>query len=71
MEELQVNDQVYLFPCCHYFHIKYFNEWFLKKSFCPVCYEEIGNHKTEEIDMALYNRDIKNTKNNQKNDIII
>jgi len=71
LEELQINDKVYLFPCCHYFHIKCFNEWFLKKSFCPVCCETIGNHKIEEIDMALFNRDIKNTKNNQGNDIII
>jgi len=63
LEKLLIGDKVYLFPCCHYFHKDCITDWVFRDNVCPSCRDTIGKHTSDEIDIAILNRDIKNKRN--------
>jgi hypothetical protein len=41
LEMYQINEQVSVLPCSHYYHTRCLNEWLKKKEDCPICRIEI------------------------------
>ena len=62
LENLEVGDEVYLLPCCHYFHTECLKDWVFRDNVCPTCRDKVGNHTSEQLDLAIFKRDKKNRK---------
>ena len=62
LEKLLIGDKVYLLPCSHYFHHDCIKDWVFRDNVCPSCRDTIGKHSQNEIDTAIFNRDIKNKR---------
>lgn len=45
MEAIILNEDIRIFSCNHFFHIKCIDSWLLKKRNCPLCKKSISLHK--------------------------
>ena len=59
LENLMIGDNIYLIPCCHYFHKKCLKDWILIENDCPSCRMKLGKNTADEIDMCLFTREEK------------
>jgi hypothetical protein len=62
LEKLSIGDDIYLIPCCHYFHKNCLKDWIMIENDCPSCRMKMGNNSAEEIDMCLFTREDKINK---------
>ena len=62
LDNLKIDDEVYLLPCCHYFHSECLKDWVFRENVCPTCRDKIGKHTSEQLDLAIFKRDKKNRK---------
>ncbi|VVU95741.1 Ring finger domain [seawater metagenome] len=69
-EEFDKHSEVYLIPCCHFYHTHCLQDWFGKQNVCPHCRLELGNHKEEDIYKALDTRQQKIEFIKKQKDII-
>ena len=40
--KLEIDDEVYLLPCCHYFHAECLKDWVFRENDCPTCRDKIS-----------------------------
>ena len=59
LENLMIGDNIYLIPCCHYFHKKCLKDWILIENDCPSCRMKLGKNTADEIDLCLFTREEK------------